>query len=269
MSKTGQNLLFEMLRSFVALADTLNLTKAAFVTGSSKPTIRRHIRSIEEARGGKLFTIRGRRYELTAEAYEALRSAKDLLSQGEAWFQGELRSNEGLDLINKKGADGSQYTIKQHRLDKLWDSGTELLQKGFMCWAKSQNRLDSRHMKPIRSYILVYRPYFGKWQCVEIGEKSSFAQWFGNTWAKSNVGHYAGNTPAASDFDDFTLSHYGDILQNGGVRYDHIFRRAKSEFGGPLKPVKFMRLLCGCRFPDGKPAVVVLTELTDSIDIEL
>jgi len=41
-------LLYEMVRSFTVLADTLNLSQAVRLLGSTRQTVRRHIAQIEE-----------------------------------------------------------------------------------------------------------------------------------------------------------------------------------------------------------------------------
>ena len=68
-------LLFEMIRSFVTLAQTLNLSHAVAQLASTRQTVRRHIQQLEKAMGAPLFTIENRRYSLTKVGVEALPEA--------------------------------------------------------------------------------------------------------------------------------------------------------------------------------------------------
>ena len=54
-------LLYEMMRSFVALARTLNLSQAVEALGSTRQTVRRHIAQLEQAMGLSLFEVEQRR----------------------------------------------------------------------------------------------------------------------------------------------------------------------------------------------------------------
>ena len=54
-------LLFEMIRSFVTLATTLNLSHAVAELGTTRQTLRRHIQQLEEAMNTALFEVDARR----------------------------------------------------------------------------------------------------------------------------------------------------------------------------------------------------------------
>ena len=69
-------LLFEMIRSFVTLAATLNLSHAVKDLGSTRQTVRRHISTLEDAMGVPLFYVDDRRYYLTVAGENALPDAK-------------------------------------------------------------------------------------------------------------------------------------------------------------------------------------------------
>lgn len=68
--------LAEMLRSFVVLADTLNLSHAVERLQTTRQTVRRHIKLLEERRGAPLFELRDRQYALTPAGKRALPEAE-------------------------------------------------------------------------------------------------------------------------------------------------------------------------------------------------
>ena len=82
--------MFEMLRSFTTLAETLNLSHAVVLLGSTRQTVRRHIQQLEEMRGEALFEVHDRQYVLTdagdRSVREATQTASDLLSQNNSGF---------------------------------------------------------------------------------------------------------------------------------------------------------------------------------------
>ena len=57
--------LFDILRSFTTLANTLNLSETVEILGVTRQTVRRHINSLEEMKGIQLLELRNRRYYLT------------------------------------------------------------------------------------------------------------------------------------------------------------------------------------------------------------
>ena len=116
--------------------------------------------------------------------------------------------------------------------------------------------------------MVIYRRYGDRWVCVEIGEKSSYAAWYGLDWAKSNVGHTIGHTPAGSDFANTILRAYNGVYKTGGVRFDHVFREIPQKMNDRYVPVSFQRLLLGLTFPDNSPALAVLIDRTHQIDID-
>ncbi len=267
--KQSDGLLFEMLRSFVALSETLNLTKATKIVSSTRQTIRRHIDYIEMAKGERMFALIGQQYYLTQAGQRSLKAAKEIVARGSGWLSGDLQEVDGLERVEQKDNSGQVYITRQHDLRALWESGTSRLQTGFSCWAQAEFRIDSPEMLGIRPYLVVYRLYKKNWQCVEIGDKSLFSQWLGRDWAKSNVGHHVGSTPASTTFGNVILSEYEEVHFRGGVRLDHIYRVARKEMDGPLLELKFQRLLLGGTFPDGSPAILVLADKTDAIQIAL
>ncbi len=74
--------------------------------------------------------------------------------------------------------------------------------------------------------------------------------------------------PHTNRLDHFVLPNYKQVFENGGIRYDHFFRNLARQDGGVLCAAGFQRLLMGCVFPDGQPALAVLVEITDDIVLE-
>lgn len=262
------NNLLEMLRSFVELSKTLNLSKAVRNLGTTRQTVRRHIDCLEEARGDKLFQLRDRQYQLTPFGKQSLNEAKFILARADAWVLSQTQWINDLEFIESENDSGApEYYSQQHRLDRIQRDGTPLIQSGFSCWANSQTFIESPELKLIRPFLLIYRPSKDGWQCVEIGESSSYAVWFGWEWAKSNVGHTVKETPAGTDYADHILQAYQMIYENGGVRFDHLIRQVPRKKDGPSHSICFQRLLIGLTFPNGDRALGVLADATEHVDI--
>ena len=260
-----------MLRSYSALARSLNLSETVATLGSTRQTIRRHINALEEIRGEKLFEMRNSQYHLTEAGARSLRDAEAILARGEAWLDGHARDVDGVALVKEKDKKTQEarpvFCAQQHHLSRLWIDPSPLLQQGLRGWASGGAKLESPEMDPVRPYCVVYRRHGENWLCVEIGEKSSYASWFGWTWAKSSVGRFMVETPAGPAYARFISEAYDDVGKGYSVRLDHICTRIPRRRDGPLLPVSFQRMLLGSSFPDGEFALVVLADRTYNISI--
>ena len=152
--RTNSNILFEMLRSFTTLARTLNLSQAVREPNSTRQTIRRHIDLLEKARGQKLFELKNRQYCLTETGKRAISEAEIILARGDAWYSGQLEQVSGLQFIK---IDGSAATTKesvfysqQHRLNRVWEDGTSLLQHGLESWVSARGEIEDDAFAAIR-----------------------------------------------------------------------------------------------------------------------
>ncbi len=254
-----------MLRSYIALARTLNMSEAVDLLGSTRQTIRRHIDILEETRGVKLFEVRDRQYRLTDSGARSLKEAEAILARGEAWLAGNAEDFNGRLLVNEEGSP--VFCAQKHRLSRLWIDRSPLLQYGFQSWADANTLLESPALALIRPYLIIYRRHGNDWLCVEIGEKSSYRSWFGWAWAKSSVGCLMIETPAGVPYARFISQAYEEVYEGYSVRLDHIHTQMPRGRDGMLQPVSFQRLLLGCTFPDGEFALGVLVDRTYNITI--
>ncbi len=269
--KTNSNILFEMLRSFTTLSQTLNLSEAVRILGSTRQTVRRHIDILEKARNEKLFVLKNRQYTLTEAGLKSLPEAEIILARGNAWYSGQLESVKGLQAVkidDHETQDAPVFYSQQHRLNRIWLDGTPLLQKGFRSWVKTKGSIESDEFASIRPFWLIFRRLEQGWVCAEIGEKSALATWFGWKWAKSSVGQIVEKIPAAEDYGEHILQSYNEVFESGAVRLDHQHRQVTREKNGPLVPISFQRLLLACTFPDGEPALMILADRTYRIQID-
>ncbi|WP_420345349.1 helix-turn-helix domain-containing protein [Pelagibius sp.] len=266
--QSSRTILFEMLRSYTALAHTRNLSQAVEMLGSTRQTVRRHIGTLEEIRGEKLFEMRNRQYCLTEAGLRSLKEAESILARGEAWLIGGISDSDGLPLVRDAGEDGPVLFAQQHRISRLWVDQSPLLQTGLRCWANSKATIESPELAVIRPYLVVYRRYGQGWICVEIGDKSSYASWFGWAWAKSNVGCTVQEMPAGAGYARFISQAYQSVFEGQSVRLDHIHTEMPRERDGPCVPVSFQRLLLGFTFPDGEFALALLVDRTYNLAID-
>lgn len=262
--------LFEILRSFTTLARTLNLSETVEILGITRQTVRRHINSLEQMKGISLLELRNRRYFLTEAGEQHLLEAEQILALAENWLSNKsvrTRGHSGLDRVTYQETGGYSFHAQQHHLSRLWLDGPPMLRRGFEAWSQSQLQLEHPAMSQMKPYRLVYRQRRDGWLCVEIGEKSSYATWLGWEWAKSAIGRYSQEDPVGTDFDTFMSQAYPKVFEDGSARLDHICGQIPRARNGPAIPVRFQRLLLGCIFPDGEPALTLFVARTNRIFI--
>jgi hypothetical protein len=260
-------LMFEMLRSFLAVARSLNLSHAVSQLGSTRQTVRRHIETLQELRGERLFDVVDRQYVLTEKGIDALPEAERMLELANAWLRRETWILDGLSSVRFESDAEVPYYSQQHPLDMIWTLGTPLVQTGLSSWIGAQARLESSELDAVREYLVAYRRHRNDWLCVSIGEQSSYATWLGWSWAKSAIGKPLQDDPMASPADRYVDRAYTRILQAGGVRLDHVYTRIARQHGGPPLPISYQRLLMRCSFPNGEHALVTLIDRTPGIRI--
>lgn len=265
--KQSQAILFEQVRSFTTMARTLNLSRAVRELGSTRQTVRRHITMLEESMGVELFNIEDRQYFLTEAGKDSLREAESLLARGEAWANNLSGHKNGLPHISLNEEGGIFYHMQQHPLSKLWSDSSILLQDGFQCWAESRGKIESDSLALIRPYMMVFRWLQNSWVCVEVGNKSSYATWFGWTWERSSIGRGVADMPGGPGFGNLLTQPFQDVSDSHSMRLDHIHTRVPREPEGKAIPISYQRLILGCRFPDGTAVLATLIDRTHNIDI--
>lgn len=261
-------LLFEQMRSFVELAQTLNLSEAVKNLNSTRQTVRRHIASLEEVRGEPLFRLEDRRYALTPAGKRALREAQELLARARSWVQDASGHRRGLFYLTASHDEGFTYFLQQQPLSLMWNSDSDLLPYGLRCWAEARGQIEHPAFQKVRPWLMIFRRLADDWVCVEVGEKSSFATWYGWERTRSSVGHGIASLPGGSGFADLLSQPFQETRTHEGVRLDHIHTRIPMPgHEGPV-PITYERLLMGCFFPDGSGAIGALINRTYNVQID-
>ena len=259
-----------MLRAFENLARTLNLSETADQLGVTRQTVRRHISSLEEVRGGALFDLNRHSYGLTQLGVHSLSGARSMLRQAESWSRGVVTSPTGsqhLEYSEFTDSDGRKFLSQQQPVSSVARTGCLIVQRTLAAWAAAMAQIEAPEMAEVRPYLVIYRRSSGGWVCVEVGEKSAYAKWFGWTWSKSAVGRLSEEDHAGDNFNQFIAEAYDRIYGEGGVRLDHLFAHLPREISDEPVPVTFQRLLMGCVFPDGTPALALLGTISRSVMI--
>ncbi|HHI71289.1 MAG TPA: LysR family transcriptional regulator [Rhodobacteraceae bacterium] len=263
----SQAILFELLRSFTSLAKTLNLSKTVRELGSTRQTVRRHINLLEEHKGEPLFRLEDRQYQLTEAGKRALPEALRLLSRGQAWLNNQSDHINGLTHLTFDENTPLPYYLQQHPLGRLWKDSSELMQYGFQCWARAKGEIENEVFENIRPYLMIYRRYEKEWICIEIGDQSSYASWYGWGRARSSIGRDITDLPRGAGFANLLAQTFEEVAANEGVRLDHIHTQHMNPEKDMLVPISYQRLLMGCRFPDGSFALAALIDRTHDIEI--
>lgn len=260
----------DMLRAFDSLARTLNLTETAEKLGITRQTVRRQISHLETIKGGDLFRLTKHSYTLTSLGASSLAGARSILRQGEAWSNGFVSDTGGsqhLEYAKSVDADGNTNISQQHPISAVARFGGPIIKKTLAAWGEASAQIETAQMLDVRPYLVLFRRGVDGWIFVEVGEKSAYAKWFGWTWAKSSVGHLLEDDNAGDDFNRVIAGAYERIYGEGGVRLDHLFASLPREKSKKKVPVTFQRLLMGCEFPDGSPALAMLAIITRDVEI--
>jgi hypothetical protein len=259
-------LLFEMIRSFITLAEQLNLSHAVRDLGSTRQTVRRHVSQLEEAIGGSLFDVRDRRYELTDLGRLMLPQALDLQARANAWISGQLTERDGFPCISARVGDWDFYQ-QQHAIGSIWRDEDLLLAETFRAWSMAGGRIEHQHFDHVRQFTIIYRLTDAGWICVEFGRRSFYVGWFGEDYAKSSIGRPLGKLPGGEGFARMLDEAFHEVQQSQSARFDHVFTQVPWGQEAKLMPVAYKRLmLCG-RFPDESLAVISLVLPTRHIQV--
>ncbi len=258
--------LTEMMRSFVALAECLNLTHAVDRLKTTRQTVRRHIKLLEERRGAALFEIKDRQYALTTAGRQALPEAEHILGRSQAWYAGQIGRIDGLEAIRR--GDPHPYFLQQQPISALWQQPDSLLHRGLTAWVAGSGLLDHPAMTAIRDNIIVFRRVRGEWICAEVGHASAFAQWFGPTWVRSAIGLPMQQMPGGRTFARVANRSYDEIEASHGLRFDHVYTHVGRPGLTDRRPFGLQRLLMGCRFADGSFALGNLALRSSDLNID-
>lgn len=259
-------LLFEMIRSFVTLASTLNLSHAVKELNSTRQTVRRHISSLETAMGGPLFTVDDRRYQLTEMGESVLSDAKDILARGITWLRGQTSSQGNLQKLRAHVGDWDFYQ-QQRPLGDIWQDDSMLMRETLRAWAISSGQIEAETFRHVRPYLIIYRRSEVGWICVEFGEKSAYVSWFGLDFARSSIGRPISQMPAGEEFSHLIYQAFDEAEAKQIARLDHVFTRMPRGPDQRLAPVAYQRLILNGFFPDGSPAVMSLVQPVEDLKI--
>ena len=268
MKSVNQPLLFEMIRSFVTLARTLNLSRAVEEMATTRQTMRRHIEALEAAMGVQLFEVVDRRYQLTPEGARALPSAQSIQAQGRLWLQGDLSEVDGMMRMSYDDGDGWHFFIQKQKISTVWNCGSDLLQAALKAWAAAGGELENPAMEAVRPYVLVYRDTPAGWLCSEVGEKSFFRKWWGRTEALSSVGRPLDQFPGGPEVASIMKLPFVEVQSTQGIRLDQVSTLLPRGVGGAATPIVFNRLLMAARLPDGSFVLVVVVDRANQLLID-
>lgn len=259
-------LLFEMVRSFVTLARTLNLSHAVKELGSTRQTLRRHIASLEAELGGPLFAVDDRRYQLTEKGEASLAGAKDILARGKTWLRGASSAHGNLQFLQAQVGEWDFYQ-EQKPMGLIWEDSSVLLRETFRAWTMSSGQIESPNLAHVRPYLLVYRESGAEWICVEFGELSAYVGWFGLDYARSSIGRPIAMLPAGEEFGHMLNQAFHDVQATQLARLDHVFTRMPLPDGSGWAPIAYQRLMMSGFFPDGSPSVLTLVVPSKEVSI--
>lgn len=270
MEPQSQTIFYALLRSYISLAKTLNLSQTVRDLKSTRQTVRRHISLLEQQKGVALFYLKDREYKLTEDGRNSLQEAENLLARADLWISNQSDHINGLAHLAfapKRSGSGFYYYLQQHPLGRLWQDGSALMQTAFQLWAQAKGEIENPAFAKIRPYLMVFRQHGDDWICADIGEKSSFATWHGWEKQRSSIGCEINELPGGIDIAKLLTHQFKDVMTHQCLRLDHVFTLGKVADHSDPVPISYQRLILGCRFPDGGLALACLVDRTRNISI--
>lgn len=266
MPQNTPPVIFEMLRSFLELARTLNVSDTAEQLGLTRQTVKRHVKHLESIKGKSFFELENRQYTLTSEGANELAEAQAILERLNNWLNKDLELVNGLPRINYS-SDSVRFSGQRYPTIEVHTLAPPLLRKGLQNWVECGGQLEHPKLRKIRPFLLIYRKFNQDWICVEIGEKSAYSSWLGSESANSSVGLSFFQDPISSGADDFMVEAYENVWRTGGLWYDHITAKFNRYEDGVCHPANYQRLVMALQFPDGERAIGTLSAMTNNIKI--
>lgn len=267
-TEQSKSILFDLLRSFVSLAGTLNLARTVEELGSTRQTVKRHIAILEQTLGHPLFEVLDRQYQLTTEGKKALPEAEEIINRGNAWLAGQTGHIDNLFQISINDPDGTVFFLQQHPLSDLWRCGSPFLNECLRRWIQAEGQIEHPALASIRPYSMIFRPDEDEWTCVEVGPESSYANWFGWACEKSSVGRRIASLPGGSKIASLISRSFNDVYKTAAMQLDHVHTEMNHPELGDRVPMSYMRLILGCRFADDSFALVSIVERGYDISID-
>lgn len=267
----GDNKTLEMLRAFIALSKSPNLTRVSSELGLTRQTVRRYISHLEELKGAPLFALNRNNYALTPLGAAMVDDAKAILSLTKRWCaraSTTTPTRPQLETSHCIDGDGRESFSQQHPLCHMSHKASPLVQEALAAWAASSAKLESLAFQKIRPHIIIYKKDPRGWLCVEIGDQSAYTRWFGWAWSKSAVGNLSSEDQAGTEFDRMVSETYSKVHRGGEARLDHVFAHLPREDSPEPVPVTFQRLLMTLLLPDQTPVLAVLVIITREVEID-
>lgn len=258
--------LIELLRAAVAMGETPNLSQAAKRVGLTRPTLRRHLQTLDNACNEPLFALRGQSYGPTVFGEKFLPAARRMLDESERLVSPDFSNLAGLRYSAIKIGDG-WFRTQQHKLNAIWKIAPQALRDCFDEWTAARGDIDATALTARRKQLVVLRQHQERWICVHIGMASAMAEWLGRDAAKSAVGRPIEQSAMSNDANRLLLEPLDHVTIFGGAWYDHVSARFPRPGGGLADPVTYQRLVLSCSFPDGSPAVATFVVVTDDISL--
>ncbi len=241
---------FHKTRSISSTADNL---------GISRSTVRSHIdRLSHELNNGEALTNRGKLTEQGENLYA--RIEYELTA-----FVKNMRAIETTPIVSGPFAWASQ----RHNVTLLDDrqKSVPIIYHAWQAWRSGSLSLDSVQMSSLVPWSLIFRPWGDSWMLVEIGQKSSFATWFGAERAryfKSEVRqpHLTGNMSHQE-----TTHAYNEVARWGTPILHHIHAKIPRFEGEENQWVSYQRLILPINWRD-EAGLAVFTARTKNIIID-
>jgi len=266
-TKLPKNLIF-LLRIFLAVADTPNITKAAKKMSISRVTLQNRLKDLEELCGYKLLEFdTHNRYKLTAKAEKWAVKVKHWLRQGEDIMSvSDKHAEEFVNGFSNKHDAPCYY--QQHPLNCLWESDTPYLKTMMQSWLSAEGQFNNSELAHVCENAILARQHYDEFIIMGIGGKAAIMDWLGKESCLSAIGIPLSSTAVSTKADDTITDSYRKAILQGAPLYEHVSMELPRPEMGTNVRAYYRRLILPCKLPDQSPMIASVVEISDNITID-
>ncbi|MEM7067987.1 MAG: LysR family transcriptional regulator [Pseudomonadota bacterium] len=257
-----------LLRSFLAVAESLNINQTAKSMKISRLTLKNRLKALEKLCGFRLLEFDTyNRYKLTPRAETWVHEVRIWLQQGEDIFSLSQERAGGLLQSTPEKLDEPFYS-QQHAITSLWEHDTPYLKSMLNSWFKAEAQFGNPALKRVCDNAILARLRDGEFVIMGIGKNAAMMDWLGKEWCLSAIGKPLPSTAMSTKSDKIVTYSYRQAIQSGAPWYDHVSMELPRPERGTRERAYYRRLILPCKLPDGSPMIASIVELSEDLQID-
>ncbi len=266
MTKINKQDTISGLIALSAVAHAGTVSGAAEYCSMERPTLKKKLEKLAVLMndGRELFNVKkGTKGDILTP------DGRRLWSRIEPYLHDIEEALTGIEAVNDVDYDPEvidDFISHEHSV-RLLEAGNcvPLIKHAWRAWRDGGYFLDGTSMAALKSWLVVFQRRETGWEMFEVGERSSYATWYGEEVARNAIArvHENGRIPGTFEFNSW--SPFAAVLDRCQPRYDHI--QANIRRNGKKEWVSMQRLAVPVRRADGTWVVASVVARTNQIEI--